>query len=119
MVVSAMVGSAGLVPTLEAIDAGKDIALANKETMVMAGSLVVEKARERQVRILPVDSEHNAIFQCLNGHRPEDIKRIILTASGGPFRTFSAAQLAMVTPADALKHPNWEMGQKITIDSAP
>ena len=118
MVVSAMVGSAGLVPTLEAIDAGKDIALANKETMVMAGSLVVEKARERQVRILPVDSEHSAIFQCLNGHRPEDIKRIILTASGGPFRTFSAAQLAKVTPADALKHPNWEMGQKITIDSA-
>ncbi len=118
LVVSAMVGSAGLLPTLEAIDAGKDIALANKETLVMAGSLVVEKARERRVRILPVDSEHSAIHQCLAGNRPEDIYRIILTASGGPFRTFSAEQLDTVTPADALKHPNWEMGRKITIDSA-
>ena len=118
MVVSAMVGSAGLVPTLEAIDAGKHIALANKETMVAAGHLVVEKAREKKVRILPVDSEHSAIFQCLNGQREQDVRRIILTASGGPFRTFSRVQLENVTPADALKHPNWEMGRKITIDSA-
>ncbi len=118
MVVSAMVGAAGLLPTLEAIDAGKNIALANKETLVMAGSLVVEKARSRQVLILPVDSEHSAIHQCLSGHRPDDIRRIILTASGGPFRTFSAEQLDAVTPAAALRHPNWEMGRKITIDSA-
>jgi 1-deoxy-D-xylulose-5-phosphate reductoisomerase len=118
MVVSAMVGSAGLVPTLEAIDAGKHIALANKETMVAAGHLVVEKAREKKVQILPVDSEHSAIFQCLNGQRGQDVRRIILTASGGPFRAFSKVQLENVTPADALKHPNWNMGRKITIDSA-
>jgi 1-deoxy-D-xylulose-5-phosphate reductoisomerase len=118
MVVSAMVGSAGLVPTLEAIDAGKHIALANKETMVAAGHLVVEKARVKKVQILPVDSEHSAIFQCLNGQRGQDVRRIILTASGGPFRTFSKVQLENVTPADALKHPNWNMGRKITIDSA-
>ena len=118
MVVSAMVGSAGLVPTLEAIDAGKHIALANKETLVTAGHLVVEKARKRKVRILPVDSEHSAIFQCLNGQQEQDVRRIILTASGGPFRTFSKAQMGEVTPADALRHPNWEMGRKITIDSA-
>ncbi|MFH1079423.1 MAG: 1-deoxy-D-xylulose-5-phosphate reductoisomerase [Pseudomonadota bacterium] len=118
MVISAMVGSAGLVPTLEALDAGKHIALANKETLVTAGHLVVEKARERNVRILPVDSEHSAIFQCLSGQREQDVRRIILTASGGPFRTFSKAQLEQVTPAGALKHPNWEMGRKITIDSA-
>ena len=118
MVVSAMVGSAGLVPTLEAIDAGKHIALANKETMVTAGRLVVEKAREKKVRILPVDSEHSAVFQCLSGQREQDVRRIILTASGGPFRTFSREQLEQATPADALKHPNWTMGRKITIDSA-
>jgi 1-deoxy-D-xylulose-5-phosphate reductoisomerase len=118
LVVSAMVGSAGLLPTLEAIDAGKDIALANKETLVAAGHLVVEKAREKGVRVLPVDSEHSAIFQCLNGQQRQAIRRIILTASGGPFRDFSMAQLETVTPADALKHPNWEMGRKITIDSA-
>lgn len=118
MVVSAMVGFAGLVPTLEAIDAGKHIALANKETLVTAGHLVVEKARKRKVRILPVDSEHSAIFQCLNGQQEQDVRRIILTASGGPFRTFTGAQLENVAPADALKHPNWEMGRKITIDSA-
>ncbi len=118
MVISAMVGSAGLVPTLEALDAGKHVALANKETLVTAGHLVVEKAREKNVRILPVDSEHSAVFQCLSGQREQDIRRIILTASGGPFRTFSMAQLEQVTPADALKHPNWEMGRKITIDSA-
>lgn len=118
MVVSAMVGSAGLVPTLEAIDAGKHIALANKETMVTAGHLVVEKAREKKVQILPVDSEHSAVFQCLHGQREQDVRRIILTASGGPFRAFSKEQLENVTPADALKHPNWDMGRKITIDSA-
>jgi len=118
MVISAMVGAAGLVPTLEAIDAGKHIALANKETLVAAGHLVVEKARERNVWILPVDSEHSAVFQCLSGQREQDIRKIILTASGGPFRTFSRAQLEQVTPADALKHPNWEMGRKVTIDSA-
>jgi 1-deoxy-D-xylulose-5-phosphate reductoisomerase len=118
LVVSAMVGAAGLVPTVEAIDAGKHIALANKETLVAAGHLVVEKAREKKIRILPVDSEHSAIYQCLRGQRGRDVKKIILTASGGPFRAFSKIQLENVTPADALKHPNWEMGPKITVDSA-
>ena len=118
MVVSAMVGSAGLMPTLEAIEAGKDIALANKEVMVMAGSLVVERARAKGVKILPVDSEHSAIFQCIKGHTGSDIKRIILTASGGPFLHLSKEELADVKPADALKHPSWQMGRKITVDSA-
>lgn len=118
LVVSAMVGAAGLVPTLEAIDAGKHIALANKEALVAAGHLVVEKAREKKIRVLPVDSEHSAIFQCISGQRGQDVRRIILTASGGPFRAFSRAQLENVVPADALKHPNWEMGRKITVDSA-
>jgi 1-deoxy-D-xylulose-5-phosphate reductoisomerase len=118
MVISAMVGSAGLLPTLEAIEAGKDIALANKEVMVMAGKIVVEKAREKGVRILPVDSEHSAIFQCIDGHSRKDIRRIILTASGGPFFHLSKEKLADVKPASALKHPNWRMGRKITIDSA-
>ncbi len=118
MVVSAIVGAAGLLPTMEAINAGKDIALANKETMVMAGSLVVEKAASKGVTILPVDSEHNAIFQCLAGSRREDVRRIILTASGGPFLYLPLEELAEVKLADALKHPNWNMGKKITIDSA-
>ena len=118
MVISAMVGSAGLLPTLEAIEAGKDIALANKEVMVMAGKIVVEKACEKGVRILPVDSEHSAIFQCIDGHSRKDIRRIILTASGGPFFHLSKEKLADVKPASALKHPNWRMGRKITIDSA-
>jgi len=118
MVISAIVGAAGLVPTMEAISAGKDIALANKETMVMAGSLVVEHARAKGVRILPVDSEHGAIFQCLVGHNARDVKKIILTASGGPFLNLSRQKLEYVTLNDALKHPNWDMGQKITIDSA-
>jgi 1-deoxy-D-xylulose-5-phosphate reductoisomerase len=118
MVISAMVGSAGLIPTLEAIAAGKDIALANKETMVMAGNLVLRMAKEKGVAILPVDSEHSAIFQCLVGHRHQDIRRIILTASGGPFLKMSREELSHVKPAQALKHPNWEMGKKITIDSA-
>ncbi|MCX5838054.1 MAG: 1-deoxy-D-xylulose-5-phosphate reductoisomerase [Deltaproteobacteria bacterium] len=118
MVVSAMVGAAGLLPTLDAIEAGKDIALANKETLVMAGHLVLRKATERGVKIIPVDSEHSAIFQCLQGHRREDLRRIILTASGGPFLHASKEELAKVTPAQALRHPNWVMGKKITIDSA-
>ena len=118
MVVSAVVGAAGLLPTLDAIEAGKDIALANKETLVMAGHLVLRKATERGVKIIPVDSEHSAIFQCLQGHRREDVRRIILTASGGPFLHASEEELAKVTPAQALRHPNWAMGKKITIDSA-
>ena len=118
MVVSAIVGAAGLLPTLEAIEAGKDIALANKETLVMAGHIVLRKATERGVKIIPVDSEHSAIFQCLQGHRMEDVRRIILTASGGPFLHASEEELAKVTTAQALRHPNWAMGKKITIDSA-
>jgi 1-deoxy-D-xylulose-5-phosphate reductoisomerase len=118
LVVSAMVGAAGLLPTLQAIEAGKDIALANKETLVMAGHIVLSKATEKGVKILPVDSEHSAIFQCLQGRRMEDVRRIILTASGGPFLHASAEDMARVTPAQALRHPNWAMGKKITIDSA-
>jgi 1-deoxy-D-xylulose-5-phosphate reductoisomerase len=118
MVVSAIVGAAGLLPTLDAIEAGKDIALANKETLVMAGHLVLRKATERGVKIIPVDSEHSAIFQCLQGQKREDVRRIILTASGGPFLHASEEELAKVTPAQALRHPNWTMGKKITIDSA-
>ncbi len=118
MVVSAIVGGAGLVPTVDAIEAGKDIALANKETMVMAGRLVVEAASTRGVKIIPVDSEHSAIFQCISGHNKKDIRRIILTASGGPFFKLERDKLSAVTPDDALKHPKWKMGKKITIDSA-
>jgi len=118
MVVSAIVGAAGLVPTMAAIEACKDIALANKETLVCAGSLVMSRALEKEVRIFPVDSEHSAIFQSLEGHRKHDVRRLILTASGGPFRNRSLAELSHVTPGDALNHPNWEMGRKITIDSA-
>jgi 1-deoxy-D-xylulose-5-phosphate reductoisomerase len=118
MVISAIVGAAGLLPTIEAIEAGKDIALANKETMVMAGSLVVEKAKTKGIDILPVDSEHGAIFQCLVGHNRKDIKKIILTASGGPFFKMTREEMKNVTLDDALKHPNWDMGTKITIDSA-
>jgi 1-deoxy-D-xylulose-5-phosphate reductoisomerase len=118
MVVSAIVGAAGLLPTLDAIEAGKDIALANKETMVTAGRIVTERARIRGVRILPVDSEHSAIFQCLQGHRREEVQKIILTASGGPFLKWPLEKLADVTVDDALRHPNWVMGKKITIDSA-
>ncbi len=117
-VVSSMVGAAGLLPTLAAIEAGKDIALANKETLVMAGELVTRKAAENKVRLLPVDSEHSAIFQCINGERRERIRKIILTASGGPFLRTPREALSRVTVADALKHPNWSMGKKITIDSA-
>ena len=118
MVVAAIVGAAGLVPTAAAIKAGKDIALANKETLVTAGRLVMDMVNERGVKLYPVDSEHSAVFQSLHGHRMADVSRIILTASGGPFFTWSAERLAQVTVSDALNHPNWSMGQKITIDSA-
>lgn len=118
MVVSAIVGAAGLVPTVRAIKAGKDIALANKETLVVAGQLVSDLVKEHNVTLLPVDSEHSAIFQSLTGHRTEDIERIILTASGGPFRQTPADELKGVGPEKALKHPQWSMGAKITIDSA-
>ena len=116
--VSAITGAAGLMPTLSAIRAGKNIALANKETLVMAGSIVMAEARAASVDIFPIDSEHSAIFQALLGHRTEDVERIILTASGGPFLGFTAEELSGVTPAEALKHPNWDMGRKITIDSS-
>ncbi|MEX5219124.1 MAG: 1-deoxy-D-xylulose-5-phosphate reductoisomerase [Nitrospira sp.] len=118
LVISAIVGAAGLVPTLAAIRSGKTIALANKEPMVMAGKLMQDEARQRGIAILPVDSEHSAVFQSLVGHRREDVRRIILTASGGPLWEFPAAQLRDVTPERALQHPNWKMGAKITIDSA-
>jgi len=118
MVISAMSGASGLVPTYEAIMAGKGVALANKETMVMAGSIIMDLAKKKNTPILPVDSEHSAIFQSLQGHPREDLKRVILTASGGPFRALSPDEMKGVTPALALKHPNWNMGKKITIDSA-
>ena len=118
IVVAAMVGYAGLRPTIEAIKAGKTIALANKETLVVAGEIICDLALQHHAPILPVDSEHSAIFQSLVGEDRSEIEKILLTASGGPFRTFSRAQMETVTAADALKHPNWEMGAKITIDSA-
>lgn len=118
MVVGAMVGAAGLKPTLAAIAAGKDIALANKETLVMAGEVVMGQVAAKGVRLLPVDSEHSAIFQSMVGHRRSDLGRVFLTASGGPFRSRSADSFGTIGPADALKHPNWSMGSKITIDSA-
>jgi 1-deoxy-D-xylulose-5-phosphate reductoisomerase len=117
-VVTAVVGAAGLVPTLSAIESGKDIALANKETLVMAGEMVMRLAADKGVRILPVDSEHSAIFQCLMGQRREDLDRILITASGGPFLERPENTFPAITPEDALKHPNWQMGNKITIDSA-
>ena len=118
LVVAAMVGAAGLAPTLAAIEAGKDIALANKETLVMAGARVMGAAADHEVRIFPVDSEHSAIFQCLAGNREKDVDRILLTGSGGPFRTLAKDRFADITLADALRHPNWRMGPKITIDSS-
>ena len=117
-VVSALVGAVGLIPTLSAIKTGKAIALANKEALVMAGKIMMEEARRNHVQILPIDSEHSAIFQSLLGHRREDVHRIILTASGGPFFKLSLRELEGVTAREALQHPNWEMGRKITIDSA-
>lgn len=118
IVLAAMVGYAGLKPTIAAIEAGKIIALANKETLVVAGELICDLANRHNVPILPVDSEHSAIFQCLAGEYNNSIERLILTASGGPFRQKSLDELKSVTPAQALKHPNWDMGAKITIDSA-
>lgn len=118
IVLTALVGFAGLKPTIAAIKAGKPIALANKETLVVAGKLITDLAREKGVNILPVDSEHSAIFQCLAGEFHNPVEKIILTASGGPFRGKTCDELATVTKAQALKHPNWDMGAKITIDSA-
>ncbi|AUG57219.1 1-deoxy-D-xylulose-5-phosphate reductoisomerase [Acetivibrio saccincola] len=118
MVVVSIVGIAGLIPTMEAIENKKNIALANKETLVTAGSIVMKKAEEKGVKILPIDSEHSAVFQCLMGNIIEDVSKIILTASGGPFRNKTKEELEKVTVKEALKHPNWDMGSKITIDSA-
>lgn len=118
MVLTAVVGNIGLEPTVAAIQAGKDIALANKETLVTAGHLIMPLAKEKGVKVLPVDSEHSAIFQCLVGENQSDVDKIILTASGGAFRSFTADQIRHLKANDALKHPNWQMGPKITIDSA-
>lgn len=118
MVVTATVGYSGLAPTIAAIKAGKDIALANKETLVVAGSYITRLLEDSPSRIYPVDSEHSAIYQCLAGEDPESISRLIITASGGPFRTWTPEQISRATSADALRHPNWSMGAKITIDSA-
>lgn len=118
MVVSAIVGAAGLVPTMAAIEAGKNIALANKETLVTAGELVMQAVAKRKIQLFPVDSEHSAIFQSLEGHRDRDVRRLILTASGGPFLDRTPESLSQVVLADALNHPNWNMGRKITIDSS-
>ena len=118
MVVAAISGAAGLIPTLAAIRGGRDVALANKETLVMAGELVMREARDAKVRLLPVDSEHSAIHQCLNGEKEAQVKRILLTASGGPFFGRSLRELGEVTVEEALNHPTWKMGPKITVDSA-
>lgn len=118
ILVTAIVGMLGIRPTIEAIRAGKDIALANKETLVTAGHLIMPMAEKYGIRILPVDSEHSAVFQCLNGERREEIHKLLITASGGPFRGRKRKDLEQVTLADTLKHPNWVMGQKITVDSA-
>lgn len=118
VVVTAMVGYSGLIPTIHAIKAGKTIALANKETLVVAGELITGMLKDSASEIVPVDSEHSAIFQCLVGEKRNQARKILLTASGGPFRTYSASQLEHVTVADALHHPNWQMGAKVTIDSA-
>ena len=118
LVISALVGALGLKPTLRAIESGKDVALANKEVLVVAGALVQAAARRAGVNVFPLDSEHNAIYQALHGHRRGDVRRIILTASGGPFLRTARDQLRAVTPAQALKHPTWKMGSKITIDSS-
>ncbi|HOO73311.1 MAG TPA: 1-deoxy-D-xylulose-5-phosphate reductoisomerase [Spirochaetota bacterium] len=118
MVLNALVGSSGILPTLSALKAGTDVALANKETLVAAGDLVMKTAEEKGAKIFPVDSEHSAIFQCLNGEKPKHARRLILTCSGGPFRNRDRAGLRSVSPAEALKHPRWNMGKKISIDSA-
>ena len=118
LVVSAIVGGAGLMPTMAAVEAGKDIALANKECLVMAGEMLTAEVRRRGVQILPVDSEHSAVFQCLAQNHPGEVRRIVLTASGGPFRSRPASSFASITPEEALRHPTWSMGRKISIDSA-
>jgi 1-deoxy-D-xylulose-5-phosphate reductoisomerase len=118
VVVASAVGAVGLVPTYRALQAGKDVALANKETLVMAGELMVAQAREQGGRLLPIDSEHCALHQCLDGRRPDEVRRLVLTASGGPFRTRPRESFDRITPAEALAHPTWSMGRKITIDSA-
>ena len=118
VVVASAVGAVGLVPTYRALEAGKDIALANKETLVMAGELMLEQARRTSARLLPIDSEHCALHQCLDGRSKESVRRLVLTASGGPFRNRPAETMEAVTPAEALNHPTWNMGRKITIDSA-
>ncbi|MFM8179892.1 MAG: 1-deoxy-D-xylulose-5-phosphate reductoisomerase [Candidatus Kapaibacterium sp.] len=118
LVLSALVGFSGVLPTLAAIEQGTTVALANKETLVSAGSVVMDRARQRGVDIIAVDSEHSAILQCLVGEEKESIEKLVITASGGPFRTFSAAELQTVTVEQALRHPNWDMGAKITIDSS-
>ena len=118
LVIVAVVGAAGLMPTLSAITAGKNIALANKETLVMAGDIVIEQAALNNIKILPIDSEHSAIFQCIEGNRREDIDKIFLTASGGPFLNLPKKEFDKITPEDALNHPNWDMGKKISVDSA-
>ena len=118
MVVTAVVGSAGLIPTIAAIEAGKNIALANKETLVMAGEIVVKRAKQNQVKIIPIDSEHSAIFQCISGNRRQDLDKILLTASGGPFLNRPENEFAKIKPQDALNHPTWQMGKKVSVDSA-
>lgn len=118
LVVSAIVGADGLVPTYTAIQNGKHVALANKESLVMAGKILMNEARKHKVKIIPVDSEHSAIFQSLRGHNRKYLQSVILTASGGPFLNYSSKRLASVTPEEALKHPNWKMGKKVTVDSA-
>lgn len=118
LVISAIVGSAGLIPTLTAVQSGKTVGLANKEALVMAGQIVIDEAEKNGATIIPVDSEHSAVFQCMEGHKRSDVKRIILTASGGPFVGRSRDELQHITADEALRHPNWSMGRKITIDSA-
>lgn len=118
IVVVAVTGGIGLIPTYESIKKGKDIALANKETLVMAGELIISESKKRKIKLLPIDSEHSAIFQCIAGSKCEHIDRLILTASGGPFRGFKIPDLKKVKAVDALQHPNWKMGKKITVDSA-
>ena len=118
LIISAISGAAGLLPTYEAVRGGIPVALANKEALVCAGSLLIKEAEKNNIEILPIDSEHSAIFQCLQGHAREDLKRIILTASGGPFQKYTKKEMADITPDQALAHPNWNMGKKVTIDSA-
>ena len=118
MTVASAVGAVGLVPTFRALEAGKDVALANKETLVVAGELMLAQSRARGGRLLPIDSEHCALHQCLGGRNPDEVRRLVLTASGGPFRDRPAGTFGRITPEEALNHPTWSMGRKITVDSA-